>query len=457
MKISSYPQAKEYLESFIRPILFQKITIVDGEESDPLDRFRKLLSLLNNPHKKFKAIHVSGTSGKGSTSYLISQVLILSGYKTGLSISPHLERITERMQINGREISEKDFIELVNRVSAAADEMKRLPIGEPSYFELLLAITFLYFTKEKVDIAVVEVGIEGKYDATLVIDPLVTVLTNISLDHTHILGNSVESITREAVSIIRQGVPVICGVKEKQLKKIIRQKSEDLSAYVHFLDETVQITNASSSKDGSVFSFESDSLEMKNIRLSLVGKYQIENAACVLKACEILRQKGMNISTDGVRDALGYADFSGRFEKVKLPELTHPFILDGAHNPAKLDAFLYSLEMLYPKEKKIFLVAFKKDKDTRKLLEKILPFAHLVIVTEFHQTTDLSMRAATRIEDIQNQILSLKNSDKIIFIRSSSSALDKAKELNRELDAYVIVTGSLYLVGEIRTLLKTKN
>ena len=123
MKITSYPQAKEYLESFIRPILFQKITFMDGGVSDPLDRFKKLLSLLNNPQKKFKAVHVSGTSGKGSTSYLISQVLIHSGYKTGLSISPHLERITERMQINGKEIGDKDFIDLVNTVRIAAENM----------------------------------------------------------------------------------------------------------------------------------------------------------------------------------------------------------------------------------------------------------------------------------------------------------------------------------------------
>ncbi len=245
-------------------------------------------------------------------------------------------------------------------------------------------------------------------------------------------------------------------MKEKQLKKIIRIKGVQKSAPIYFLDESVDISSIHQSTNGTLFTYKSKTLELKDLSLRLLGEYQITNAACAIMTCEILISRGYNITPKSIHSALSHASFPGRFEKITLSDLQQPIILDGAHNPAKIEAFLTSLERLYP-SKKIFLVAFKKDKDTKKLLTKILPYAEKIIVSQFHQTTDLSMRAATPIYEIKKQITGMMESEKILFEPSPDIALKIVKRLSQKLETHVVVTGSLYLVGEIRALLKSKS
>src|SRR3989344_3641959 len=220
MNIGNYMEALNYLESFIGKVVFK----VDPETvklHPPLDRMKILLKLLDNPQDKFKSILVGGTSGKGSTAYLISHILTTAGYKTGLTISPHLQKINERIQINGKSISDEGFVKLLNLIIPAIEKMsfdfaqgkvgaparhRLLPkasAGGPSYFEILIAMAFLYFAEQKVDIAVVEVGMGGEFDATNTLYPLIAVLTNVSLDHTNILGGSVQKIARTKAGIIK--------------------------------------------------------------------------------------------------------------------------------------------------------------------------------------------------------------------------------------------------------------
>jgi dihydrofolate synthase/folylpolyglutamate synthase len=449
VKIVDYKGVKEYLESFIRPVLFQKVTLQSGEETDPLDRFRILLNLLANPEQKFRSISISGTSGKGSTSYLISRILHEAGYNVGLSISPHLERINERIQINNKEIEEKELVKLVHAMLPVVEKMKHLPCGEPSYFELLLGMAFLYFAEKKVDIAVVEVGIEGRYDATNVLTPLVSVLTNISLDHMNILGNTIEAIAREAVSVVRKNTPLITGVRQNSIKKIVEKRASELDAPIHWLDPTM-IKNASSDREGSLFDLERSSGVLKNIRLSLAGDYQIRNALTAIETVEALNKKSFTITQDAIKRALSHASFPGRFEMMKK---NVPVLLDGAHNPAKMEAFIISLEALYKDEKKIFLIAIKKTKDVHALLSRITGIADGIVITQFQHTTDLALSAATPVVEIKEELRKAGFRGNTWSFSDSSEALQKAVLLAEKENGMVVVTGSLYLVGEIRSIL----
>src|SRR3989338_6269163 len=234
MKIRSYEEAIRYLEGFIGKVIF-KVDKATLKHYDPLERMRTLLSLLDNPQNRFQSVLVGGTSGKGSTSYLISHILTTAGYKTGLTLSPHLQKVNERLQINGEQISDTKFTDLVNFITQIITQMKKMSVGAPSYFEILIAMAFKYFADQKVDIAVVEVGMGGEFDATNTLYPLIAVLTNVGLDHTNILGNTVEKIARTKAGII----------KKNQESRIMNKGKNSVSSIIHdsqFMIQPIMVT-----------------------------------------------------------------------------------------------------------------------------------------------------------------------------------------------------------------------
>jgi dihydrofolate synthase/folylpolyglutamate synthase len=411
------------------------------------------MNLLGDPQDRFPSVQISGTSGKGSTAYLLSHILATAGYKTGLSISPHLERLNERMQVNEQEIPDEKLISLVNRIVPIVAQMKAEPLGEPSYFELLLGIAFLYFAEEQVAIAIIEVGIEGKYDATNILKPLLTVLTNISLDHTHILGGTEEKIAREAVSIVREGTMLITGVTQPELLQIVRERCRAFHAPLKVLGEDFSFRITRETRDGLVLTYTDHEQQSLEVFVSLTGHFQGENTALALASVKHLRSSGYDLLVPQLKQALATASFPGRFELMRTA--SGEIILDGAHNPAKLKAFIAALERLYPGEKKVFLVAFKKHKEIADLVRIIRPAASRIIFTEFQQTTDLSMRAATPWKELMRQLKETNDvSETDQFIPSSTEALEVALGLAQREQWILVVTGSLYLVGEIRQTLK---
>lgn len=459
MEIRNYKSALNYLERFISNINFKRIE--DNVSYDPLDRMRTLLGLLGNPEEKFKSVLVTGTAGKGSTAYLISHILKTAGYKVGLTISPHLQKANERLQINGKEISDSGFASLASLLAGKIEQMSKMKVGAPSYFEILIALAFLYFAQEKVDIAVVEVGIEGKYDATNVSNPLMVILTNISLDHTQILGDTVEKIAKEAVGVIKglrikdKGLInnsslitnhffVVTGVRQKSVIKIVEERCREVGA---------ELLRLGKDFDKSV---------LKNYKLSLLGDYQKENASLAVRAIRQLADFGFRVSEENIRQALKTAFFPGRFEILRSvlrraslaqDKISSTLILDGAHNPAKMQAFISSLQKLFPLKRKIFVIAFKKDKNIKEMLKSILPVADVVIATRFSMATDVSKNASADASMIKDKLLRM-NYKEIVVEENSKKALDKAFEMNRKLkNNIVVVTGSLYLVGEIRNML----
>ena len=532
MQIKSYDEAIRFLENFIGKVRFR----IDTEfikEHDPLERVRVLLSLLGNPQDKFSSVLVGGTSGKGSTAYLISQILTKASYKTGLTLSPHLQKINERIQINGEQISDEKFTGLLVSILDSIEGMKKMDVGAPSYFEILIAMAFLYFAKEKVDIAVVEVGMGGEFDATNTLYPLAAVLTNVSLDHTNVLGGTVQKIARTKVGIIKgfsachpefiSGSParrqvclqpnempkqvrhdkgkrpiVITGAKQASVIKIIEDRCKETGSELLRLGKDFDFKIKKESLEGSVFDLTTDSgrlLQLNDLKLPLLGKYQVENASLAIETVRQLADFGFRVSEENIKKALETAFFPGRFEifsvigsqlsvvgnksvgrqsvsletdeqKTDQPEsenrkqktdnrIRYTLVLDGAHNPTKMKAFLSALKKLYPRQRKIFIIGFKFDKDIPKMLKQILEVADILIITQFKAKTDTSNNASTDALNIKHQILKIKHDGKVVVVeKDSKKALDKALTIEQFSNSTIIVvTGSLYLVGEIRSML----
>lgn len=398
----SYTDVRDWLENFI--------PLVWGKEELGLVRIEYLLKLLANPEKKFKSIHVAGTSGKGSTAFYTAELLQASlERKVGLHISPHLVDIRERMQINGELISVKKFIRLMEQVRGVVEKIKRLkPELTPSYFEILVAAAFVYFAQEKVHWAVVEVGLGGRLDGTNVLRAKVSVITNIGLDHTEILGKTIEKISYEKAGIIKRGTPVITGASGRALEVI---------ADVAKVQQAPLITiDTQKNQDSNKFL-----------------------ALAAVKAAKV------DVSEEAVEGAFE-AKFAGRLE-----EIDDGVVLDGAHNPDKIKFLINFLRKFSARGSPIRVVlGFKKGKDWKRMLDLLignLPVEQ-VIATKFYATTDMGQYEAVEPENIASYIR-LKWKVKVESLENSQEAVFEA--VNRDKDL-VLVTGSLYLVGEARTL-----
>jgi dihydrofolate synthase/folylpolyglutamate synthase len=431
----SYFEIREWLEFFIPEVYSRKEL--------GLRRIENLLKKIRNPEKKFKSIHVGGTSGKGSTAFYVSRLLQYSGYKVGLHVSPHLLYIGERMQINGKSIPVKRLVALVNEIKPVVDEIKsKQPHLTPSYFEILVALSFLYFAKEKVDIAVVEVGLGGRLDATNVLQPEVSVITNIGLDHTDILGNTLEQIAREKAGIIKIRVPVVTGASGSALKVIEEVAKSKDSLLIKLNTRSFKFTpNIDMVIDTSIYID--------------IYRYSRNKAVleCMFMAVLAVLEAKMKIS-EGVLKRAFSVGFGGRFEEIEKN-----IILDGAHNVQKIKALINYLRMSKVKGQKfkmVLVVAFKKGKDWKKIVDlliKNLPIRK-VFATEFLSTTDMGRYASVDAEEISRYLVKDKElKTKIRAMKNSQKALFSALNDKKENDL-VLVTGSLYLVGEAQTLWK---
>lgn len=424
MKIQTYTEAVAYLESLITK---QR----KGKRPYKLERVFRLVELLGNPQNAFKSIHVGGTSGKGSVGYMAAAILREAGYNVGLHTSPHLERINERIQVNGKEISDKDFIELVRNVQPVVEKIrKEKKWGKPTYFETIVAITFQYFKKKKVDVAVVEVGLGGTLDATNVLKPKVAVLTNVGLDHTHILGKTVEKIAKDKVGIIKEGINVITAATQKKVLKIINERCKEKRANLTIIRKHPSVPP-----------------------LGLVGEHQKINAACAIEA---VKKSGLKVTEVAIKRALARVRIPGRFEILSVPKSfvlcsESCVILDGAHNPVKIHALVRALRSCFPKRKLIFIFAAKKTKDYEAMLKKLVPLAKRIYFSPFKATTDYGKRQSVPPREMMKFVKTIWNGE-CKTARNSEEAIQKALRAANDGDI-IVVTGSLYLVGEVRSLL----
>lgn len=352
----NYKEALEYIHS------------INWEFCKPgLERIEKLCQGLGNPQDKLKFIHVAGTNGKGSFCAMLSSVLKEAGYKVGTYTSPYITKFNERMAINGKSISNKELSEITERVKTVADEMT----DKPTEFELVTAIAFEYFYRNKCEYVVLECGLGGRLDSTNIIKtPVLSVITGISLDHTSILGDTVEKIAFEKAGIIKEGIPVLwCGEDDKA-KKVICEVAKNRHATVYFPDHDEIIIKRSTFEE-TFFDYKN----FRNVTIKLLGKYQPINCANVLEAICTLADNGLKIDHPNVINGLFKAVWHARFEKINESPLV---IFDGAHNPEGVDASVDSIKNYFGSSKVYVLTGVMADKDYNYMARKIATVAECV-------------------------------------------------------------------------------
>ena len=317
-----------------------------------LERVSTLLSSLDNPEKHLRYVHVAGTNGKGSTSSMLARVLEESGYRVGLYTSPYILRFNERIRVAGECISDEALVKLTERIRSVADAMA----DRPTEFEIITAIAFSYFLEEKCDIVVLEVGLGGRFDATNVIEnPEVSVITGIALDHVAILGDTIEKIAYEKAGIIKAGAPVVWGGKDAAARKVIKDIAKERGSAFYESDLSKAVCHESGIL-GSIFDYRS----LQNIKISLSGTYQIQNAATVIEAVEVLKNRGYKISEDAMRRGLSTTVWQARFEVLSKDPLV---IFDGAHNPEGIGVAVESVKQYFKDERVLILSGVLADKD----------------------------------------------------------------------------------------------
>lgn len=407
-----------------------------------LERITHLLDRLGNPQKELHCIHVAGTNGKGSVCHYISSVLQQAGYQVGLYLSPHLERFSERISINTKEIIQEDLARLAGQVKSVVDDIHD-ERKKPTFFELVTAIAFLYFREQKVDYAVIEVGLGGRFDATNVIIPLVSAITNISLEHTDILGKDIASIASEKAGIIKENVPVVTAADATTFTVIQKIASEKNAPIIQILKNSWK--RLSHSLQRQEFSIHG-TLNDYTITTSLLGMHQGENIALALAVLEHLQINGVYISENDIIEGMKSAHNPGRMEVIAEEPI---ILLDGAHNPGGMQMLAVTLQKDFTYEHLILVLGILKDKDIATMLPFIVPLADTVIVTR-----SANSRACDPTT-LQQMIEQNGQCKKIVVEEILSHAVDKAKAIARTKDL-ICICGSLFTVGEARTYLLIK-
>ncbi|KPL00254.1 MAG: hypothetical protein AMJ91_04925 [candidate division Zixibacteria bacterium SM23_73_3] len=395
-----------------------------------LSNITAILRRLGSPHQKFPSIHIAGTNGKGSVAAMLHSILCESGHKVSLYTSPHLVDFRERINV-GRNMIEKNFI--FDFVQKLKDEIDRQGY---TFFEVTTAMAFEYFACQQVDVAVVETGLGGRLDATNMINPLISVITNISLEHTKHLGDSIAQIAAEKAGIIKHGVPTITAVHQPEALDAIRSVCADKNSELIHVQDGSSYTVLNSSIFGSRFNFSSNSSTYQNLELNLAGEHQLLNAATCLTAIQKLRQLGWRVEEQTIRHGLKEVNWRARLEVFKKEPLV---LLDVAHNPAGTKALIQALDQLFPERRIIFVFGVMEDKDHRSMLREICNKAKFIVLTK------PDYKRATKPKSLKEAVIPLNLPFEIVpqVMQAYLFALKQAKA-----DDIICITGSHFTVGE---------
>ncbi len=410
-----------------------------------LENPKYLLNLLGNPHKSFKAIHVAGTNGKGSVSSYIQTVLREEGYRVGLYISPYLEEFTERMSINGKDISREKLAEVTTLVKEKVEQMVKDGKNHPTEFEVVTAIAFCYYAREDVDFVVLEVGMGGRLDSTNVIDTsLISVITPIGYDHMEYLGDTLEEIAYEKAGIIKENGLVLSYPQEEEVMNVLKSTCEEKNSKLFIMDFD-ELNIHRSSIDEQIFSTNILGEHYNNVEIKLAGIHQVYNACMALGAVKILREyRNVAISDESIFNGLYNTKWPGRFEVLRKKPL---IIIDGAHNLHGANSLRKNIETLLGNYKIILVIGMLQDKDVRAVLKDLIPITSKVVATR--PSNPRAMDAADLAEE-------LKTFGKETYVYDDiKKAIDKAISITGQ-DEAIIFAGSLYMIGEVRRILKSK-
>ena len=374
-----YHRALEYLYSLTNYEI--KSQFAYSAQFFDLARVERLLDALGNPHHQFQSIHVAGTKGKGSTSAMLASVLRAAGYRTGLYTSPHLHSFRERIRVDDAYIPESDFVSLVERLRPLAERDKEL-----TTFEIATALAFVHFAQAGVQMAVVEVGLGGRLDATNVIHPVAAIITTIGHDHMHILGSTLAQIAAEKAGIIKENIPVISAPQDRASMTVLEHTCAERHAPLHAVGRDWKWRATRSSLKGQRFTASgrldgASRLSHKNLHVPLLGKHQLRNATVVLATIEALREHGLEIADSHIRDGLRSVVWPARVEVMG----EHPyFVVDGAHNGDSARCLAATLRQYFPGTRPWFVLAILNDKDISAILKQLLPQAQGAFLARSH-------------------------------------------------------------------------
>lgn len=433
----AYAAALRYIDSLITPDRAAGSGARRSYGEDKLARMRHLLSLLGDPHRDLRTVLVAGTKGKGSTAAMIAGILRAARVHVGWTVKPHLVDYRERIRVGGRMIPRADLVELVDAVRPAIEVMRRGPLGPPTYVEATVAMAFLYFARRQVDVAVVEVGIGGRLDATNVLDPLVSVITPISYDHTDVLGHTLTEIAREKAGIVRRAGRVVSAPQPAEAEQVIAQTCAALGARLVRVGRDVDVAMRASSFDGV-------RAEIRGLRGSydvwvpMLGRHQAINGATAIAAVELLAECGPVAGPDAVRRGLAAVRWPARVELIGSRPYT---VVDVGHNPASMAALRETLQDLLPGRRLVLVFGMLATKDYRSVAALIAPLAAAAVTTT--PDNPHALPAAALADEVR------RYTPHVVAIDDRRRAVAHALTLAGP-DDVLVVTGSFYLVGEAR-------
>ena len=412
-----------------------------------LENISVLAERLGRPDRAYPSAHVAGTNGKGSTAAFLEAILRDAGFRTGLSTSPHLERINERIRVNGEDIGDEAFAEILSRVQAITEEL--LADGKlrahPTYFECVTAMAFEYFAQQRVEFGVVEVGLGGRLDSTNILTPAVSIITRIDFDHENFLGHSLREIAGEKAGIIKPAVPVVIAEQRPEAKEVILNRAKELLSPVIDTAESFRI-EAESVDSGHVRAQVTEVASGWSIELapSLPGHFQLQNALNAVAAARLLQQRGFRISDESISRGIATTVWPGRIEKIH----SHPDIyLDGAHNPSAARELAHFIEESLKGKRIYLLYGALRDKAVDEVAGLLFPLAAEVVLT--------APATSRAISAVQLEEIAAHYANKSTTIADAGEAIDYALS-KASPDDVIFITGSLYLVGQLRHYLKQK-
>ena len=432
----TYAETMDYLFNALP--MFQRVG-ASAYKAD-LTNTISLCEHLGNPQETFKTIHVAGTNGKGSTSHALASVFQAAGYKTGLYTSPHLKSFTERIRIDGKEITEEDVVEFVANNRAFLDQL------QPSFFEMTVGMAFWYFAKESVDIAVIEVGMGGRLDSTNVIHPELCVITTIGYDHTQFLGNTLPLIAGEKAGIIKQGVPVVISQRQKETQAVFSEQAAAKQAAIVFADQVWEVTKLPESENPNIqlpanFKVRSSDGEF-NLKFGLNGDYQRFNLPGILEAVKLLRNQGWNLSDTALQVGLeSISEQTGLKGRWQLLQVNPIILADTGHNEAGIGEVVNQLKK-YSYSKLWMVIGMVNDKDISKVLDLLPKEANYIFC-------QASIPRAMDAHELER-----KGKEKGLIgqvIPTVTEALEFARK-NASPDDLIFIGGSTFVVAEIENL-----
>jgi dihydrofolate synthase/folylpolyglutamate synthase len=423
----TYTDALAYLNQFINYERTQPQRY--APETLSLDRVNRLLDRLGRPDRAYRSIHIAGTKGKGSTAAMIESCLRAAGYRTGFYTSPHLHTFRERMRVNNEYISREEFAQLVDELEPHLNAVEGV-----TWFEVVTTLAFMFFARSQIDVAVLEVGLGGRFDATNVVTPLVSVITSLSMDHMNLLGNTIEQIAFEKAGIIKRHVPVVSAPQVPGALDVIRRVARMRGARL-IVAQRVNSLAAKGSRLEADFNYQTPSSLGGNSDIPLLGAHQIVNASVAIAALQVTNERGLAINEEAIRQGLATVKWPGRLEVLSHDPL---LVVDGAHNGDSAQKLAAALREVFHVDRWTLIVGISADKDIAAILDGLLPVAERVIVTR------ASNSRAGNVETLGAQIADRG------FEPTLSASVAEAIEIALRDRSPIIITGSLFTVADAR-------